>query len=88
MSQTSVSRLCCDLSSMVNNPQLSDVQLQVDSGDVYFAHSFMLYTRCPLLANMVTTVLSVICAFSLYTRHIIKAFSAKHIFKCEIVKGI
>ncbi|XP_042605791.1 structure-specific endonuclease subunit SLX4-like isoform X3 [Cyprinus carpio] len=48
-----VSKLASDLSSMVNNPQLSDVQLQVDSGDVFFTHSFMLYTRCPLLANMV-----------------------------------
>ncbi|KAM4612419.1 structure-specific endonuclease subunit SLX4 [Polymixia lowei] len=48
-----VSRLASDLSSMVNNPQLSDVQLQVDSGEVYFAHSFMLYARCPLLAQMV-----------------------------------
>uniref|UniRef100_A0A8C1FVZ2 Structure-specific endonuclease subunit SLX4 n=1 Tax=Cyprinus carpio carpio TaxID=630221 RepID=A0A8C1FVZ2_CYPCA len=48
-----VSKLALDLSSMVNNPQLSDVQLQVDSGDVFFTHSFMLYTRCPLLANMV-----------------------------------
>ncbi|XP_043079101.1 structure-specific endonuclease subunit SLX4 [Puntigrus tetrazona] len=47
------SKLASDLSSMVNNPQLSDVQLQVDSGDVFFTHSFMLYTRCPLLANMV-----------------------------------
>ncbi|XP_055365067.1 structure-specific endonuclease subunit SLX4 isoform X2 [Betta splendens] len=50
------SRLAADLSSMVNNPQLSDVQLQVDSGDVYFAHSFMLYARCPLLAEMVHEV--------------------------------
>ncbi|KAM7009463.1 structure-specific endonuclease subunit SLX4 [Tautogolabrus adspersus] len=47
------SRLASDLSSMVNNPQLSDVQLQVDSGEVYFAHSFMVYARCPLLAEMV-----------------------------------
>ncbi|CAB1344461.1 unnamed protein product [Coregonus sp. 'balchen'] len=31
----------------------SDVQLQVDSGEVYFTHSFMLYARCPLLAQMV-----------------------------------
>ncbi|XP_066514199.1 structure-specific endonuclease subunit SLX4-like [Hoplias malabaricus] len=53
VSSVSVSKLCSDLSSMVNNPQLSDIQLQVDSGDVYFAHSFMLYTRCPLLASMV-----------------------------------
>ncbi|XP_056615724.1 LOW QUALITY PROTEIN: structure-specific endonuclease subunit SLX4 [Triplophysa dalaica] len=49
----SFSKLASDLSSMVNNPQLSNVQLQVDSGDVFFTHSFMLYTRCPLLANMV-----------------------------------
>ncbi|XP_016410447.1 structure-specific endonuclease subunit SLX4-like isoform X2 [Sinocyclocheilus rhinocerous] len=48
-----VSKLASDLSSMLNSPQLSDVQLQVDSGDVFFTHSFMLYTRCPLLANMV-----------------------------------
>ncbi|XP_073327425.1 structure-specific endonuclease subunit SLX4 [Pagrus major] len=48
-----LSRLASDLSSMVNNPQLSDVQLQVDSGEVYFAHSFMVYARCPLLAEMV-----------------------------------
>lgn len=41
------------MSSMVNNPQLSDVQLQVDSGEVYHAHSFMVYARCPLLAEMV-----------------------------------
>ncbi|KAM4595784.1 structure-specific endonuclease subunit SLX4 [Fundulus diaphanus] len=48
-----LSRLSSDLSSMVNNPQLSDVQLQVDSGEVFFAHSFMVYARCPLLAEMV-----------------------------------
>ncbi|CDQ87941.1 unnamed protein product [Oncorhynchus mykiss] len=54
-SQKSValSRLASDLTSMVNNPQFSDVQLQVDSGEVYFTHSFMLYARCPLLAQMV-----------------------------------
>ncbi|KAL4648695.1 structure-specific endonuclease subunit SLX4 [Arapaima gigas] len=46
-------RLATDLASMVNNPQLSDVQLQVDSGDIFFIHSFMLYARCPLLAQMV-----------------------------------
>lgn len=45
-----------DLDGMVNNPQLSDVQLQVDTGEVYFAHSFMLYARCPLLAEMVNNV--------------------------------
>ncbi|KAJ8283535.1 hypothetical protein COCON_G00023850 [Conger conger] len=48
-----LSRLTADLSTMVNNPQLSDVQLQVDSGEVFFAHSFMLYARCPLLVRMV-----------------------------------
>ncbi|XP_014035608.2 structure-specific endonuclease subunit SLX4 isoform X1 [Salmo salar] len=48
-----LSRLASDLTSMVNNPQFSDVQLQVDSGEVYFTHSFMLYARCPLLAQMV-----------------------------------
>ncbi|XP_040891713.1 structure-specific endonuclease subunit SLX4 isoform X2 [Toxotes jaculatrix] len=48
-----LSRLASDLSSMVNNPQLSDLQLQVDSGEVFFAHSFMVYARCPLLAEMV-----------------------------------
>uniref|UniRef100_A0A672HJV9 Structure-specific endonuclease subunit SLX4 n=1 Tax=Salarias fasciatus TaxID=181472 RepID=A0A672HJV9_SALFA len=51
--QEPLSRLESDLSSMVNNPQLSDVQLQVDSGEVFFAHSFMVYARCPLLAEMV-----------------------------------
>lgn len=45
--------LSSDLGSMVNNPQLSDVQLQVDAGQVFFAHSFMLYARCPLLVEMV-----------------------------------
>ncbi|XP_030638722.1 structure-specific endonuclease subunit SLX4 [Chanos chanos] len=52
-SMVSLSRLASDLSSMVNNPQLSDVQFQVDSGDVFFAHSFMLYARCPLLVEFV-----------------------------------
>ncbi|KAM6941148.1 structure-specific endonuclease subunit SLX4-like [Lycodopsis pacificus] len=47
-----LSSLASALSGMVNNPQLSDLQLQVDSGEVYFAHSFMLYARCPLLAEM------------------------------------
>ncbi|XP_028830848.1 structure-specific endonuclease subunit SLX4 [Denticeps clupeoides] len=51
----SLSRLSADLGSMANNPQLSDVQLQVDSGDVFFAHSFILYSRCPLLAELVHT---------------------------------
>ncbi|CAN9510086.1 unnamed protein product [Ophioblennius macclurei] len=49
----SLSKLASDLSGMVNNPHLSDVQLQVDSGEVFFAHSFMMYARCPLLVEMV-----------------------------------
>ncbi|XP_072318474.1 structure-specific endonuclease subunit SLX4 [Eucyclogobius newberryi] len=48
-----LSKLALDLGAMVNNPQLSDLQLQVDSGEVYFAHSFMVYARCPLLAEMI-----------------------------------
>ncbi|KAA8595079.1 hypothetical protein FQN60_012214 [Etheostoma spectabile] len=48
-----LTRLAAELSSMVNNAQLSDLQLQVDSGEIYFAHSFMVYARCPLLAEMV-----------------------------------
>ncbi|MBN3322752.1 SLX4 endonuclease, partial [Atractosteus spatula] len=46
-------QLVSDLAGMVNNPQLSDVQFQTDSGDVLFAHSFMLYARCPLLVQLV-----------------------------------
>uniref|UniRef100_A0A8D0BKD8 Structure-specific endonuclease subunit SLX4 n=1 Tax=Salvator merianae TaxID=96440 RepID=A0A8D0BKD8_SALMN len=38
---------------MVNNPHLSDVQFQVDSGDVVFAHTFVLYARCPQLMEVV-----------------------------------
>lgn len=59
--QVALSGLASDLSSMVNNPQLSDVQIQVDSGDVYFAHSFMVYARCPLLTEMVKTLSCVVC---------------------------
>ncbi|XP_061685272.1 structure-specific endonuclease subunit SLX4 isoform X2 [Syngnathoides biaculeatus] len=47
-----LSTLASSLSSMVNNPQLSDWQLQVDSGQVFFVHSFMIYARCPLLAEL------------------------------------
>lgn len=39
---------------MVNNPHLSDVQFQVDSGDVLFAHLFVLYARCPAAAQAVS----------------------------------
>ncbi|PKU33408.1 structure-specific endonuclease subunit hypothetical protein [Limosa lapponica baueri] len=39
--------LADDFSAMVNNPHLSDVQFQVDSGEVLYAHMFVLYARCP-----------------------------------------
>lgn len=62
--QMAFSCLRSDLGSMVNNPQLSDVQLQVDTGEVYFAHSFMLYARCPLLVEMVNNITMVFKPFS------------------------
>lgn len=40
---------------MVNNPHLSDVQFQLDSGEVLYAHKFVLYARCPLLIQYVST---------------------------------
>ncbi|MBZ3879684.1 Structure-specific endonuclease subunit SLX4 [Sciurus carolinensis] len=45
--------LAADFSAMVNNPHLSDVQFQVDSGEVLYAHKFVLYARCPLLFQYV-----------------------------------
>lgn len=60
-----------DLDGMVNNPQLSDVQLQVDTGEVYFAHSFMLYARCPLLAEMVNNVTMFLKPFSNITNKLV-----------------
>lgn len=39
---------------MVNNPHLSDVQFQVDSGDILYAHLFVLYARCPAAAQAVS----------------------------------
>lgn len=39
---------------MVNNPHLSDVQFQLDSGDLLYAHQFVLYARCPLLMQFVS----------------------------------
>ncbi|XP_034986341.2 structure-specific endonuclease subunit SLX4 isoform X1 [Zootoca vivipara] len=38
---------------MVNNPHLSDIQFQVDTGEVLYAHLFVLYARCPQLMEMV-----------------------------------
>ncbi|XP_006874965.1 PREDICTED: structure-specific endonuclease subunit SLX4 [Chrysochloris asiatica] len=45
--------LLSDFGAMVNNPHLSDVQFQVDSGEVLYAHKFVLYARCPLLIQHV-----------------------------------
>ncbi|XP_040491345.1 structure-specific endonuclease subunit SLX4 isoform X2 [Ursus maritimus] len=45
--------LLADFRAMVNNPHLSDVQFQTDSGDVLYAHKFVLYARCPLLMQFV-----------------------------------
>nr|XP_021553807.1 structure-specific endonuclease subunit SLX4 [Neomonachus schauinslandi] len=47
--------LLADFRAMVNNPHLSDVQLQMDSGDVLYAHKFVLYARCPLLMQYVNS---------------------------------
>ncbi|XP_051692202.2 structure-specific endonuclease subunit SLX4 isoform X2 [Oryctolagus cuniculus] len=49
----SIGLLVADFSAMVNNPHLSDVQFQVDSGEVLYAHKFVLYARCPLLIQHV-----------------------------------
>ncbi|KAM9208617.1 LOW QUALITY PROTEIN: structure-specific endonuclease subunit SLX4 [Dugong dugon] len=51
----SLSLLVTDFGSMVNNPHLSDVQFQVDSGEVLYAHKFVLYARCPLLIQHVNS---------------------------------
>ncbi|XP_040853530.1 structure-specific endonuclease subunit SLX4-like [Ochotona curzoniae] len=47
--------LIADFSTMVNNPHLSDVQFQTDSGEVLYAHKFVLYARCPLLIQYVSS---------------------------------
>ncbi|XP_037363989.1 LOW QUALITY PROTEIN: structure-specific endonuclease subunit SLX4 [Talpa occidentalis] len=51
----SLSLLVADLGAMVNNPQLSDVQFQTDSGELLHAHKFVLYARCPLLTQHVSS---------------------------------
>nr|XP_006130668.1 structure-specific endonuclease subunit SLX4 [Pelodiscus sinensis] len=50
---SSLRSLAVDFSGMVNNPHLSDVQFQVDSGEVLYAHMFVLYARCPRLTEVV-----------------------------------
>ncbi|XP_068962730.1 structure-specific endonuclease subunit SLX4 [Petaurus breviceps papuanus] len=52
-SALSLSLLSSDFGTMVNNPHLSDVQFQMDSGDVLYAHMFVLYARCPCLIQIV-----------------------------------
>ncbi|ELW72125.1 Structure-specific endonuclease subunit SLX4 [Tupaia chinensis] len=47
--------LATELGAMVNNPHLSDVQFQMDSGEVLYAHKFVLYARCPLLMRYVSS---------------------------------
>ncbi|XP_053813094.1 structure-specific endonuclease subunit SLX4 isoform X2 [Vidua chalybeata] len=51
--RTSLGLLAQDFGAMVNNPHLSDVQFQVDSGDILYAHLFVLYARCPAAAQAV-----------------------------------
>lgn len=51
----SLGLLATDFGAMVNNPHLSDVQFQLDSGEVLYAHKFVLYARCPLLIQYVNT---------------------------------
>ncbi|XP_072337546.1 structure-specific endonuclease subunit SLX4 [Scyliorhinus torazame] len=46
-------KLSEDLGGMVNNPHLSDVQFQVDSGEIVYAHQFVLYARSPQLVQIV-----------------------------------
>ncbi|XP_068276485.1 structure-specific endonuclease subunit SLX4 isoform X2 [Nyctibius grandis] len=51
--RSSLRLLAEDFSAMVNNPHLSDVQFQVDSGEVLYAHMFVLYARCPQAVQVV-----------------------------------
>ncbi|XP_038618837.1 structure-specific endonuclease subunit SLX4 [Tachyglossus aculeatus] len=48
-----LSSLASDLGAMINNPHLSDVQFQVDCGEVLYAHMFVLYARCPCLVQII-----------------------------------
>lgn len=50
----SLGLLLADFRAMVNNPHLSDIQFQTDSGEVLHAHTFVLYARCPLLFQYVS----------------------------------
>ncbi|XP_063790867.1 structure-specific endonuclease subunit SLX4 isoform X2 [Pseudophryne corroboree] len=47
--------LAADFMELVNNPHLSDAQLQTDCGEVLNAHMLVIYARCPLLVEAVHT---------------------------------
>ncbi|NXV93308.1 SLX4 endonuclease, partial [Calonectris borealis] len=51
--RSSLRLLAEDFSAMVNNPHLSDIQFQVDCGEVLYAHMFVLYARCPQAVQVV-----------------------------------
>ncbi|XP_069762070.1 structure-specific endonuclease subunit SLX4 isoform X2 [Narcine bancroftii] len=53
--QDALRKLTTDLGVMVNNPHLSDVQFQVDTGEIVYAHQFILYARSPQLVQTVHT---------------------------------
>ncbi|XP_061848849.1 structure-specific endonuclease subunit SLX4 isoform X2 [Colius striatus] len=53
--RSSLKLLAEDFSAMVNNPHLSDIQFQVDCGEVLYAHMFVLYARCPQAVQMVAS---------------------------------
>ncbi|XP_068100317.1 structure-specific endonuclease subunit SLX4 isoform X2 [Hyperolius riggenbachi] len=52
---SALTTLTTDFMEMVNNPHLSDAQLQTDCGEVLNVHMFVLYARCPLLVEAVHT---------------------------------
>ncbi|KAM5151801.1 structure-specific endonuclease subunit SLX4 [Mantella aurantiaca] len=51
--KNAITTLAADFMEMVNNPHLSDGQLQTDCGEVLHVHMFVLYARCPLLVEAV-----------------------------------
>ncbi|XP_042294345.1 structure-specific endonuclease subunit SLX4 [Sceloporus undulatus] len=53
VSSPQLSSLATAFGMMVNNPHLSDVQFQVDSGEILYAHLFVLYVRCPQLLEVI-----------------------------------
>lgn len=53
-----VPKLLQDLSSMINNPHLSDVVICLQDGQEIAAHSFILSLRSDVLAQVCATKLS------------------------------